>query len=195
MRKVTVAAVQFPCSLHSLDRAEFAVRHAAAQGANVVLLQELFSDVYFCQEQDPKWFSTAKPFSGAKKVNPLLYRFSKLAAELGVVLPISFFERSNNSYFNSVAVVDADGTILAPVSRDEGSQERSLSSALAATAADCAPTQVGARPYRKSHIPDGPGYQEKFYFSPGDSGFLVWDTKFARIGVGICWDQVRICLC
>ena len=92
MRKVTVAAAQFPCALHSLDRAEFAVRHAAENGANIVLLQELFADVYFCQEQDPKWFRKALPFSGEKDVNPLLYRFSKLAAELGVVLPISFFE-------------------------------------------------------------------------------------------------------
>ncbi len=155
-RQVTVAATQFACSWDlsgNVARAELLVREAAARGAQLVLLQELFATPYFCIEQDPGYFDLAEPADRS----PLLQRFQALAAELGVVLPISFFERSGNAYFNSLAVFDADGRRLGI--------------------------------YRKSHIPDGPGYQEKFYFSPGDTGFRVWQTRVGCIGVGICWDQ------
>jgi len=155
-RQVTVAATQFACSWDlsgNVARAELLVREAAARGAQLVLLQELFATPYFCIEQDPGYFDLAEPADRS----PLLQRFQALAAELGVVLPISFFERSGNAYFNSLAVFDADGRRLGI--------------------------------YRKSHIPDGPGYQEKFYFSPGDTGFRVWQTQVGCIGVGICWDQ------
>ena len=154
--EVVVAATQFACSWDlagNLDKAERLVRAAAAQGAQLVLLQELFATPYFCIEQDPAYLELAQAAAGST----LLQRFSALAQELGVVLPVSFFERGNNAYFNSVAIIDADGRNLGV--------------------------------YRKTHIPDGPGYQEKFYFSPGDTGFRVWDTQVGRIGVGICWDQ------
>ena len=154
--KVRVAATQFACSWDlaaNLVNAERMVRAAAAEGAQLILLQELFATPYFCIEQDPAYFQLAEPAASS----PLIRRFASLAGELGVVLPISFFERHNNAYFNSVAIVDADGSVLGF--------------------------------YRKAHIPDGPGYQEKFYFSPGDTGFRVWDTRVGRLGVGICWDQ------
>ncbi len=154
--EVVVAATQFACSWNlpaNLDNAERLVRAAAAQGAGLVLLQELFATPYFCIEQDPAHLELAETAADSK----LLQRFSGLARELKVVLPVSFFERGNNAYFNSVAIIDADGRNLGL--------------------------------YRKTHIPDGPGYQEKFYFSPGDTGFRVWDTRVGRIGVGICWDQ------
>jgi N-carbamoylputrescine amidase len=154
--EVVVAATQFACSWDlagNLDKAERLVRAAAAQGAQLILLQELFATPYFCIEQDPAYLELAEAVTDSR----LLQRFSSLARELGVVLPVSFFERGNNAYFNSVAIVDADGR--------------------------------GLGVYRKTHIPDGPGYQEKFYFSPGDTGFRVWDTQVGRIGVGICWDQ------
>jgi N-carbamoylputrescine amidase len=156
MRPVTVAATQFACSWDlpaNADRAEGLVRQAAAQGAQVALIQELFATPYFCIEQHPMYFDLAQPLER----NPLVARFAALAKELGVVIPVSFFERAGQAYFNSVAMVDADGRILGQ--------------------------------YRKSHIPQGPGYEEKYYFSPGDTGFRVWDTAFGRIGVGICWDQ------
>jgi len=156
MREVTVAATQMACGPDrdtNLAAAERLVRQAAGQGAGIVLLQELFESVYFCKEQLPEHFALAFPYEG----NPLLARMSRLAAELGVVLPISFFERANHAYFNSLAMIDADGRVLGV--------------------------------YRKSHIPDGPGYQEKYYFSPGDTGFRVWQTRFGCLGVGICWDQ------
>jgi N-carbamoylputrescine amidase len=156
MRTVTAAATQVACSWDlpaNLDRAEGLVRKAAAQGGQVVLLQELFAAPYFCIEQHPRYFELAKPLDG----HPLVARFADLARELGVVLPVSFFEKAGPAFFNSVAMVDADGKVLGL--------------------------------YRKSHIPQGPGYEEKFYFSPGDTGFKVWDTAFGRIGVGICWDQ------
>ncbi|NKN38662.1 N-carbamoylputrescine amidase [Agrobacterium sp. a22-2] len=156
MRTVTVAATQMACSWdreNTLARAEALVREAASQGAQVILLQELFETPYFCQDQRPEFFELAKPFEG----NPLIAHFATLAAELAVVLPISFFEKAGQAFFNSVAIVDADGSVLGH--------------------------------YRKSHIPDGPGYTEKYYFSPGDSGFKVWQTRYAKIGVGICWDQ------
>ncbi len=156
MRTVTVAATQFACTwdlAENADRAEALVRQAAAEGAEVVLIQELFATPYFCIEQHPRYFSLAQPLDG----HPLVARFAALARALGVVLPVSFFERAGQAFFNSIAMVDADGTVLGT--------------------------------YRKSHIPQGPGYEEKFYFSPGDTGFRVWDTAAGRIGVGICWDQ------
>ena len=151
-----VAAIQMACCQDpaaNLDRAEALVREAARQGAGIVLLPELFETPYFCKDQLGAHFALARPREG----NPVIARFAALAAELGVVLPLSFFERANNAYYNALAVIDADGSVLG-----------------------C---------YRKSHIPDGPGYQEKFYFNPGDTGFRVWGTRQATIGVGICWDQ------
>jgi N-carbamoylputrescine amidase len=156
MRKVTLAVTQFACSWDlpaNLDKAEQLARLAAAQGANVVLVQELFATPYFCITEDPAHFAHALPFES----NPIVARFSALARELGVVLPVSFFERAGQAHFNSVAIADADGRVLGI--------------------------------YRKSHIPQGPGYEEKFYFSPGDTRFRIWETAFGRIGVGICWDQ------
>ncbi len=155
-RPVTVAVTQFACGWDiaaNIVRAEALVREAAGRGAQVILLQELFETPYFCIEQDVRHLRLATPLES----NRALRHFQPVARELGVVLPISFFEKANNAYFNTVAILDADGSIL------------------------------GA--YRKAHIPNGPGYQEKTYFSPGDSGFRVWDTRFGRIGVGICWDQ------
>jgi N-carbamoylputrescine amidase len=156
MRELIVATTQMPCDPDrdgNVARAERLVRQAAADGARLILLPELFESPYFCKDQSPGSFALAQPFEG----NPLLARMSRLAAELDVVLPTSFFERANNAYFNSIAIIDADGRILGV--------------------------------YRKSHIPDGPGYQEKYYFAPGDTGFRVWQTEAGRIGVGICWDQ------
>lgn len=156
MNEVTLAATQMACDWDTdsnIDRAEGLVREAAGAGAQVILLQELFETPYFCPDQKQGMFRLAQPFEG----NPIVARMADLAKELGVVLPVSFFERANNAYYNSLAMVDASGRVMG-----------------------C---------YRKSHIPDGPGYQEKFYFNPGDTGFKVWDTAFGRIGVGICWDQ------
>jgi N-carbamoylputrescine amidase len=156
--KVTVAATQFACSwsiTENLEKAESLVRACAASGAQIVLLQELFSAQYFCQTQEPDLFKLALPAD--ESTNPILQRFSRLAAELEVVLPVSFFERANKAFFNSLIVFDADGKNLGL--------------------------------YRKTHIPDGPGYQEKFYFNPGDTGFKVFSTKYCKIGVAICWDQ------
>jgi N-carbamoylputrescine amidase len=154
--KVTFAATQFACSPAADENLESAVRvvcAAAAAGAQVILLQELFETPYFCKDHLASHFELARPVAG----NPVLERFQGLARELGVVLPFSFFERANNAYFNSLAMIDADGTLLGV--------------------------------YRKSHIPEGPGYHEKFYFSPGDTGFRVWKTRYGTLGVGICWDQ------
>lgn len=156
MRTVIFAAVQFACSWDraaKVAKAKQLVRAAAAKGANVVLLPELFETPYFCQDQSAEHFALARPFEG----NPLIAEMAALAKELGVVLPISFFERAGHAYFNSLAMVDADGSVMGL--------------------------------YRKSHIPDGPGYREKFYFTPGDTGFKVWKTRFGTIGCGICWDQ------
>jgi N-carbamoylputrescine amidase len=153
---VTLAATQFACSpdaAGNLDRAERVVREAARRGAQVVLLQELFETPYFCKDHLPSHFELARPVAG----NAVLGRFRGLARELGVVLPFSFFEVAGNAYFNSLAMIDADGSLLGV--------------------------------YRKSHIPEGPGYHEKYYFSPGDTGFRVWRTRFGTLGVGICWDQ------
>ena len=156
MRKVTVAAIQMACSPDrdkNIANADRLVRQAAGDGANIILLQELFEDVYFCQNERPEDLDRAAPADG----HPTLAHFQALAKELGVVLPVSFYERDGLARFNSIAVMDADGARLGI--------------------------------YRKTHIPHGAGYQEKYYFTPGDTGFRVWDTKFGRIGVGICWDQ------
>ena len=155
-RAVTVAAIQMACDWDiegNIARAEQLVRQAAARGAQVILLPELFETPYFCIEQDARHLGLAR----AAAENRAVAHFAPLARELGVVLPISFFERAGPAYFNSIAILDADGSNLVV--------------------------------YRKSHIPNGPGYQEKNYFSPGDTGFRVWNTRFARLGVGICWDQ------
>lgn len=154
--KLTLAATQFACSTDAatnLASAERVVREAARRGARVILLQELFETPYFCKDHLASHFSLARPVDG----NPVLGRFQALARELEVVLPFSFFERANNAYFNSLAMIDADGRLLGV--------------------------------YRKSHIPEGPGYHEKYYFSPGDTGFRVWSTRHGVLGAGICWDQ------
>ena len=155
-RIVTVAATQMACSWDraaNLARAEQLVRQAAAGGAQIVLIQELFETPYFCQKPNPDYLQLATALAD----NPAIARCQALARELAVVLPVSFFERAGRARFNSVAIIDADGSLLGV--------------------------------YRKSHIPDGPGYHEKYYFNPGDSGFKVWNTRYAKIGVGICWDQ------
>ena len=155
-RPVHVAAIQMSCDWdadRNIARAEELVREAARRGAQIILLPELFEAPYFCVEQDVRHLRLARRVTESR---PVLH-FSAVARELGVVLPISFFEHAGQAYFNSIAIIDADGRNLGI--------------------------------YRKSHIPNGPGYQEKTYFSPGDTGFKVWDTRFARIGVGICWDQ------
>ncbi|MAJ29635.1 MAG: N-carbamoylputrescine amidase [Gammaproteobacteria bacterium] len=155
-KQVTVAATQMSCTRDSkanIENAKKLTRQAASDGAQIVLIQELFESVYFPCLNKPEEFTMAKPY----KDNPLLQEMSELAKELSVVLPTSFFEKDNNTYYNSLAVIDADGSI--------------------------------SEPYRKSHIPDGPGYEEKYYFHPGNTGFKVFETKYAKIGVGICWDQ------
>jgi N-carbamoylputrescine amidase len=155
-RQVTVAAIQMSCdwdSAGNIAKAHKLVREAAARGAQVILLPELFEAPYFCIEQDNRHLNLACSVDENRAVR----YFSEVARELGVVLPISFFERAGPVFFNSIAIIDADGRNLGL--------------------------------YRKSHIPNGPGYQEKTYFSPGDTGFKAWNTRFGRIGVGICWDQ------
>lgn len=156
MRKVTVAAVQMRCYPEvekSLAAAEKMVRQAAAQGADIILLPELFAREYFCQQRRYDFYNYAMP----TEQDPAVQMGMRLAKELQVVLPISFYERDLNRLYNSIACIDADGTILGV--------------------------------YRKTHIPDDHFYQEKFYFSPGDSGFRVFNTKYGVIGIGICWDQ------
>ncbi|HEY6878600.1 MAG TPA: N-carbamoylputrescine amidase [Polyangiales bacterium] len=153
---VRVAAIQ--CSLgggyeQNVNKVERLVREAAQRGAQLVLPSELFAGIYFCRREVAEYFAWAEPFEDSKTIR----RFAALAKELGVVLPISFYERDGQQYYNSIAIADADGKVLGR--------------------------------YRKSHIPDGPGYEEKFYFRPGADGFKVWKTRFATIGVGICWDQ------
>jgi N-carbamoylputrescine amidase len=155
-RPVTFAATQMACTWEleeNLDQAEGLVREAAGRGANVVLLQELFATPYFCIEEDARHFALARPVDG----HPVVERFRRLAAELGVVLPVSVFERAGQAFFNAVVTIDADGSVLGV--------------------------------YRKSHVPQFPAYEEKYYFAPGDTGFKVWRTRFGALGVGICWDQ------
>jgi N-carbamoylputrescine amidase len=156
VNEVTLGVVQFACTddvRENIDTASRLVREAAARGANIVLVQELFEGHYFCQEESPAHFARAKPLDG----HATLAAFQALAAETGVVIPVSLFEARNQAFYNSVAIIDDRGAVLGV--------------------------------YRKSHIPDGPGYSEKFYFNPGDTGFRVWPTRFGTIGVGICWDQ------
>lgn len=156
MRKVTVAATQMSCTDNieeNIQKADRLVREAAGRGADIILLQELFETPYFCQKEKPEYYEYATEISENKAVK----HFRKLAAELKVVLPVSFYEKSNNARYNSMAMIDADGSVLGV--------------------------------YRKSHIPDGPGYEEKYYFNPGDTGFRVFKTRYGKIGVGICWDQ------
>ncbi len=155
-RGITVAAIQCPLGdsrAENIARVERHVRHAAARGAQVVLPPELFEGPYFCREENGDWFAQARRLDDDEAVA----RMRDVARELGIVVPVSFFERSGPAYYNSVAIIDADGSCLGT--------------------------------YRKSHIPDGPGYEEKFYFRPGDTGFRVWQTRHGAIGVGICWDQ------
>ena len=156
MRELTVAAIQMQMADDvsvNVATAERLVREAAGRGARLILIPELFEGLYFCTDQLAEHMSRARPLEG----HPTIAHFAALARELQVVLPVSFFERANNAAFNSVAMIDADGSVLGV--------------------------------YRKSHIPDGPGYSEKYYFNPGDTGFCVWDTAVGRVGLGICWDQ------
>ena len=156
MRNVKVAATQMSCSCNKEDnisKADALVREAAKQGAQIILLQELFETPYFCQKEKSDYYVYATEL----EENAAIKHFQQVAKELEVVLPISFYEKKNNARYNSLAVIDASGEVLGR--------------------------------YRKSHIPDGPGYEEKFYFNPGDTGFKVWKTRYAKIGVGVCWDQ------
>lgn len=155
-KNVCVAAIQMKCNQSrqaNIEKADRLVRIAAEQGAQVILLPELFETWYFCQERNYASYQLAVPLSE----NPAVLHFQRVAKELEVVLPVSFFERDGNAFYNSAAVLDADGSILGV--------------------------------YRKTHIPDDHFYQEKFYFTPGNTGFRVWDTAYGRLGVGICWDQ------
>ena len=155
-RKISLAVIQ--CALSddmdaNIEKVSGYIREAAAKGADVVLASELFQGHYFCQTQREEEFARAYPW----RSHPCVEKLAPLAAELGVVLPVSIFEKAGPHYYNSLVMIDADGTLLGL--------------------------------YRKTHIPDGPGYQEKFYFRPGDTGFRVWNTRKGKIGVGICWDQ------
>ena len=154
--KIKVAATQMRCDWeieNNLKKSINLIEKASEQGANIILLQELFQTPYFCIQYDEEIFKLAQTFEN----NSLINKMSEVAKKHKVVLPISFFEKDNNAYFNSIAVIDADGKVLGK--------------------------------YRKSHIPDGAGYLEKYYFNPGDTGFKVWKTAFGKIGIGICWDQ------
>lgn len=156
MKKTTVAAIQtsFTDDLErDVARIVDLVEEAAARGAQVVLPPELFQGHYFCRTESEEHFARAHPVGE----HPAVQAMQEVAARLGVVIPTSFFERDGPHYYNSLALVDADGSVMGT--------------------------------YRKSHIPDGPGYEEKFYFRPGNTGFRVWDTRFGRLGVGVCWDQ------
>jgi N-carbamoylputrescine amidase len=155
-RKITLAVLQSALtddSATNIKRVSELVREAASKGADVILPSELFEGHYFCTSQEEENFQRAHPW----RESPAVKAMAKLAAELNVVIPVSIFEKAGPAYFNTVVMIDADGSLMGI--------------------------------YRKSHIPDGPGYQEKYYFRPGDTGFRVWDTKKGRIGVGICWDQ------
>ena len=156
MRKVTIGTVQMKCSTvvsENIEKADVMVREAAGQGANIILLPELFERQYFCQERRYEYYAFAKPVLE----NEAVCHFRQIARELGVGIPVSFYEKDGCSLYNSAAMIDADGTILGV--------------------------------YRKTHIPDDHYYQEKFYFTPGNTGFRVWNTRFGRVGIGICWDQ------
>ena len=156
MSKVTVAAVQMNCTRdvkENIEHADALTREAAGRGANIVLLPELFERQYFCQERRYDYYDFARPLNE----NDAVLHFKKVCKELGIVMPVSFYEKNINTLYNSCAVIDGDGEVLGV--------------------------------YRKTHIPDDHFYQEKFYFTPGDTGFKVWATRYGRIGVGICWDQ------
>lgn len=156
MRKITIGAVQMSCSAdrdENIGKAVKMAEQAAEDGANVILLPELFERPYFCQERRYDYYEYAETVSENKAVK----RFCEVAKRLSAVIPVSFYERDGNCLYNSAAVIDADGTLLGV--------------------------------YRKTHIPDDHYYQEKFYFSSGNTGFKVWQTKFGRVGIGICWDQ------
>ena len=156
MRQVKYAGIQMQCCNsveENIKTADRLVHTAAGNGANIILLPELFERPYFCQERNYDYYSYATTVED----NPAIQHFKKVAAKLGVVLPIRFYERDVNVFYNSIAIIDADGTVLGI--------------------------------YRKTHIPDDHYYQEKFYFTPGNTGFKVWNTRYAKIGVGICWDQ------
>lgn len=151
-----VSAIQMHCvedPAQNLALAEQLVRKAAAEGGQIILLPELFERPYFCQERRYEYYA----YATSVEENPAVQRLSDVAAELGVVLPVSFYEKDGTRLFNSIAMIDADGTVLGF--------------------------------YRKTHIPDDHYYQEKFYFTPGNTGFRVWDTRYGKVGVGICWDQ------
>ncbi|MGB3626860.1 MAG: N-carbamoylputrescine amidase [Henriciella sp.] len=155
-RTLKVAAIQASFSQDmqaNIDKVKGLIREAAAEGAEIILPSELFCDHYFCKVQDEKFFANAYPW----EEHPAVIQLEELAKELGVVIPVSIYEKDGPEYYNSIVIIDADGNALGV--------------------------------YRKSHIPDGPGYMEKFYFRPGNTGFRVWDTMKGRIGVGICWDQ------
>jgi N-carbamoylputrescine amidase len=156
MKNIKVAAIQMSCTRNvkeNIKKADRMVREAASKDATIILLQELFENIYFCQKEKLEYYELSKTVEENDAIN----HFTIVAKELGVVLPISFYERKNNARYNSIVILDADGSNLGL--------------------------------YRKSHIPDGPGYEEKFYFNGGDTGFKVFKTKYATIGVGICWDQ------
>jgi N-carbamoylputrescine amidase len=153
---VKVAALQMSMGEDknaNIQKAKHLVREASTNGAKIILLPELFEGLYFCKDMNPHYFSWAKK----RENNELIKHFRDLAKELEVVLLVSYFENSDEGYFNSLVVIDADGTEM--------------------------------QNYRKTHIPDGPGYEEKFYFKEGNTGFQVYNTRYAKIGVGICWDQ------
>lgn len=156
MSKVKVAAIQMSCEEErdeNISKAEYMVRRAAAEGAKVILLPELFETPYFCQQRNYEFYYYAE----ATEDNPAVKKFMQVARETGTVIPVSFYEKYGNTFFNSIAMIDSDGSLMGV--------------------------------YRKSHIPDDHFYQEKFYFTPGDTGFKVWKTRYGNIGVGICWDQ------
>ena len=156
MSLVKTAAIQLDCVADpaaNLVHAEKLVRQAAADGAKIILLPELFERPYFCQERRYDYYAYATSVAE----NPAVKRLSAVAKELEVVLPVSFYEKDGTRLFNSIAMLDADGSVMGV--------------------------------YRKTHIPDDHYYQEKFYFTPGNTGFKVWETRYGKVGVGICWDQ------
>ena len=154
MLKVSAIQMQMSKDIDTnIKKAKDFVKQSAKNGAKIILLPELFSSLYFCKDMDEKYFALAKPL----KDNEIIKEFSSLAKELDAVLLVSYFEKADNNHFNSLVVIDADGSVM-----DN---------------------------YRKTHIPDGAGYEEKFYFKAGDTGFRVYDTAYAKIGIGICWDQ------
>ena len=157
MRSLTIAVLQLPLArpeeADNIAAVSALVREAAGRGAQLILPPELFAGEYFCREEDEALFARARP----TVEHPSVLAMQELARELSVAIPTSFFERDGHHYYNTLAMIDADGKIMGT--------------------------------YRKSHIPDGPGYEEKFYFRPGNDGFKTWNVFGARIGVGICWDQ------